>query len=244
MRKYARLLASYAAIAITGMVLYTPWLVGLTPSDPSILRAGLSVISGILLTVAFGASTYAYLKEPEYRLLESSEVNEPDDVLPQLRQFTELPAVGGFAAEAVSQIESMDRRHRRLNQVIDSAFGPESLSHDKFVAVVDATERTLLKNCALLSNRIQAFDVDGYRSSQRRLLKPADTDTLGEERQRVYNDALDDMRQVIDANERLLLEMGKLEMELSDLESDDNREDNTQMLEEVQGLLEQTKYYR
>ena len=70
MKKYAKLLASYAAIAITGMVLYTPWLVGLTPADPSILRAGLSVISGILLTGAFGASTYSYLHEPEYRLLE------------------------------------------------------------------------------------------------------------------------------------------------------------------------------
>ena len=74
MKKYARLLASYAAIAITGMVLYTPWLVGLTPSDPSILRAGLSVICGIVLTGAFGASTYAYLHEPEYRLLETGEV--------------------------------------------------------------------------------------------------------------------------------------------------------------------------
>ena len=62
MKKYARLLASYAAIAIAAMVLYTPWLVGLTPSDPSILRAGLSVICAILLTGAFGGSTYAYLR--------------------------------------------------------------------------------------------------------------------------------------------------------------------------------------
>ena len=52
------------------------------------------------------------------------------------------------------------------------------------------------------------------------------------------------MREVLEANERLLLEMGKLEMELSDLQSDDNKEDNTHMLEEVKDLLEQTKYYR
>jgi hypothetical protein len=38
--------------------------------------------------------------------------------------------------------------------------------------------------------------------------------------------------------------MGKLEMELSDLQGDDNREDNTKMLDEVKGLLEQMKYYR
>lgn len=245
MKKYARLLASYAGIAITAMVLYTPWLVGLTPSDPSILRAGLSVICGIALAGAFGGSTYAYLHEPEYHLLETSEVNDADDVLPQLRGLSEFPVVGGYASDAVKQIESMEHRRDRLHRVIEDKFGEGSLSRDKFVAVVDAGWRTLLRNCALLTNRAQSFDVDGYRTLQRRL--PASgqpSDPLEAERMRVYEGVLDDMREVIEANERLLLEMGKLEMELSDLESDDNREDNTRMLDEVRDLLEQTKYYR
>ena len=110
MRKYARLLASYAAIAITAMVLYTPWLVGLTPTDPSILRAGLSVIFGILLAGSFAASTYAYLREPEYKLLEASEIDDPDDVLPQLEGFSEQPVVGQYALEAAQQIENMEHR--------------------------------------------------------------------------------------------------------------------------------------
>jgi hypothetical protein len=129
--------------------------------------------------------------------------------------------------------------------VIEDKFGEGSLSRDKFVAVVDAGWRTLLRNCALLTNRAQSFDVDGYRTLRRRL--PASgqaSDQLDAERMRVYEGVLDDMREVIEANERLLLEMGKLEMELSDLESDDNREDNTRMLDEVRDLLEQTKYYR
>ena len=242
MRKYARLLGSYAAIAITAMVLYTPWLVGLTPSDPSILRAGLSVICGILLAGGFGASTYAYLHEPEYRLLETGHVTEAEDVLPSLRAFSELPVVGSYAEEASAQIETMERRHGRLYRVIDSTFGESSLSAGKFCAVADAARSTLLRNCALLSNRIQSFDVDTYRKSKRRL--PGSSDSLASEQLAVYEDALSDMREVLEANERLLLEMGKLEMELSDLEGDDNREDNTRMLDEVKDLLEQTKYYR
>lgn len=244
MRKYARLLASYAAIAITGMVLYTPWLVGLTPSDPSILRAGLSVISGIVLAGAFGASTYSYLHEPQYRLLEAAEVNDAEDVLPPLRDFAELPVVGGYAAEAATQVEAMTHRHERLHRVIEATFGRDNLTSDKFCAVVDAAQRTLLRNCALLANRIQSFDVDAYRKAKRGLPGPSDAEGIDEERIRVYEDALSDMRQVVEANDRLLLEMGKLEMEISDLESDDNREGNTRMLEEVKGLLEETKYYR
>ena len=243
MKKYARLLASYAAIAITAMVLYTPWLVGLTPSDPSILRAGLSVVCGIVLAGSFAGATYGYLRQPTYQLLEASEVTVADDVLPALADFSEAPVVGSYAREAASQVESMERRHARLDRIICAKFGQESLSHDKFVAVVDAARRTLLRNCALLSNRVQAFDADAYRKA-RRALPAAGEGSIEAERLAVLEGALTDMREVIEANERLLLEMGKLEMELSDLESDDNREDNTRMLEEVKELLEQTKYYR
>lgn len=243
MKKYARLLASYATIAITAMVLYTPWLVGLTPTDPSILRAGLSVICAIMLTGAFGASTYGYLRQPEYKLLEAGEVMEPDDVLPQLRDFSEASVVGSYAREAMAQVETGEHRRDRLLRVVEATFGAESLSHDKFVAVVDAARRTLLRNCALLANRVQSFDVEGYRKAKRHL--PSGGGSAFEAEQiAVYEDALSDMRDVIEANERLLLEMGKLEMELSDLESGDTREDNTRMLDEVKELLEQTKYYR
>ena len=248
MRRYARLLASYAGIAITAMVLYTPWLVGLAPSDPSIVRASLSVICGILLTGAFGASTYAYLQGPEYRLLETGEVEGPDDVLPLLQGFVELPVVGGYAQEGATQIEQMEYRRERLNRVIEAKFGAESLSHDRFVAVVDSARVTLLRNCALLANRIQSFDVDSYRKPKKLLPgqvgSAEPTDEISREREHIFEEALADMREVIEANERLLLEMGKLEMEFSDLESDDNREGNTRMLEEVADLLEQTKYYR
>ena len=243
MKKYARLLGSYAAIAIAAMVLYTPWLVGLAPSDPSILRAGLSVICAILLVGAFGASTYAYLHEPEFRLLEAAEVNEPDDVLPQLRALAELPTVGSYAEEAAGQVESAAHRRDRLARVVGAKFTEGSLSWERFMAVVDAAERTLLRNCALLSNRIQSFDVDSYRQTKR-LVPGRQPDALDAERTDLYEEALSDMREVIEANERLLLEMGKLEMELSDLETDGNRVDNTRMLDEVKDLLEQTKYYR
>lgn len=243
MKKYARLLASYAALAITGMVLYTPWLVGLTPSDPSILRAGLSVICGILLAGGFGASTYAYLHEPEYRLLESAEVNEADDVLPQLHGLSELAVVGPYAREAATQVETAQHRYGRLRRVIGTTFSEGSMSWDKFMAVVDAAERTLLRNCALLANRAQSFDAEGYRQMRRQLTKGS-SGAAGKEGLSIYEDALSDMSEVIEANERLLLEMGKLEMEISDMESDDNREDNTRMLDEVRELVEQTKYYR
>lgn len=244
MRKYARLLASYAGIAVTAMVLYSPWLVGLTPSDPSILRAGLSVICGIVLTGAFGASTYGYLHEPEYHLLEASEVMEADDVIWQLQDLSQLPLVGHFAQDAVGQVKNMEHRCERLERLLSSKFGPESFTYDKFMGVVKAAHLTLLRNCALLANRVQSFDVDGYKKTGRRLHAAGQLDELGTEQLGIYEQALTDMRDIVEANERLLLEMGKLEMEVSDFDGDDTREGNDRTLEEVGQLLEQMKYYR
>ena len=170
-------------------------------------------------------------------------MSDTEDVLPYLKSMGELPVVGSYADEASGQIETMERRHQRLYRVIESTFGETSLSAGKFCAVADSARSTLLRNCALLANRIQAFDVDAYRKSKRRL-PGAGESTLANEQLAVYEDALSDMREVLEANERLLLEMGKLEMELSDLQGDDTREDNTKMLDEVKSLVEQTKYYR
>lgn len=244
MRKYARLLASYAGIAIAAMVLYSPWLVGLTPSDPSILRAGLSVICAIVLAGAFGGSTYAYLHEPEIRLLETAEVMEADDVVWRLQDLSQLPLVGRYAQDAIGQVKTMEHRCERLERLLASKFGPDSFTYDKFMAVVKAAHLTLLRNCALLANRVQSFDVDGYKKTGRRLHAAGQTDELGAEQLSIYEDALSDMREVVEANERLLLEMGKLEMEVSDFDGDDTREGNDRTLEEVGQLLEQMKYYR
>lgn len=243
MKKYTRLLATYAGIATAAMVLYAPWLVGLTPSDPSILRAGLSVICGIVLAGSFGASTYAYLREPEYHLLNAGEVRSADDVVWQLRDLAEQPVVGTIARDAARQVEDMERRSERLERTISAAFGSSSLSHDKFMAVVESARLTLLRNCALLANRVQAFDVEGYRRMGRHVAK-ADQPILADSvHLQVFEDTLADMREVSEANEHLLLEMGKLEMELSDLDGEDTDQENARTLEQIDELLGQMKYY-
>lgn len=64
------------------------------------------------------------------------------------------------------------------------------------------------------------------------------------EQTELYERSLAGMRDIIDANERVLLEMAKLEMELSSLEADDTREAASETIEELQGLIEETRYYR
>ena len=52
------------------------------------------------------------------------------------------------------------------------------------------------------------------------------------------------MHEIIAANERMLLELGKLELELGKLEAGSTLDDNEGTLSELTTLIEETQYYQ
>lgn len=238
MKRYARLAAIYVFIALAVVLLYAPWGLALRPWDYSILRAGLSIIAAVALAGAFVTSTYLALKDPEVKLLEPTKIMADDEVVPVLEEYTDAPYVGDIANEALEQIRSASRKRKRLRKVISVQFSEGSMSWDKFTNVVDMAERTILRNSALIANCAQSFDREGYTKAKRR------NNSTSSEQVALYDKSLADMQQVVDANERVLLEMAKLELELTQLEADDTRQSASETMEELQGLIEQTRYYR
>jgi hypothetical protein len=232
-KRYVRLLATYVFIALAVVLVYAPWGLALRPWDYSILRAGLSIIIGIALVGTFGASTYLALKDPDVKLLEPAEVMRDEEVIPVLEEYVDALYVGGIAADALEQVNSAHRKRSRLRKTISAQFAEGSLSWDKFFGLVDAAERTVLRNAALVANNVQSFDREGYAKALRRKDEQLD----------LYNQQLDHMREVIAANDSVLLELGKLELELSKLEAEDVFEDNNQTVEELQALIDNTRYY-
>lgn len=224
-------------IALAVVFIYAPWGLALRPWDYDILRAGFSIIAGIGLTGVFGASTYFALKDPEVKLLEPSKIMDDDEVVPVLEQYLEAPYVKEIAGETLEQIHSAERKRKRLHKIIGVQFSEGSISWDKFIGLVDMADRTVLRNSALIANGVQSFDREGYAKAKRR--GSNQTEQLA-----LYDQSFANMQEIIDANERVLLEMAKLEMELTQLEADDTREDASQTIEELQGLIEETRYYR
>ena len=245
-KRYVRLFATYVLIALALVLVYAPWGrpygLALRPSDPNILRAGLSIIIPIALAGVFGASTYFALKDPDVKLLEPTKVIDDDEVVPVLEEYVEAPYVGGIAADALEQVRSAARKRSRLDKVIVMQFEKGSLSWEKFNRLVEMAERNVLRNAALVANNVQSFDREGYHQARR----GASDDQQGARSGQLalYDQALADMRKVVEANDQILLEMGKLELELGKLETADAFEENSQTVEELQSLIENTRYYR
>ena len=248
MKHYLQLFGSYVVIAVAAVALYAPWFLGLSPADPSILRAGLSIICGVVLAGAFAGSTLhtvRALQAPEIRLLSAGQVSEPEDVKPTLMALAKTDYVGSFAADALAQVQSAERKRARLEKAISAKFEINTMSWEKFTSVVDAAYRTVLRNAAQLANKIQTFDTETYAETQAGSQRKGTyaASEFASQRRALYEGTIDEMREILTANERLLLELSRLEDELGDLEDSSNRAANNRMVDEVQELVNQTKYY-
>ena len=60
----------------------------------------------------------------------------------------------------------------------------------------------------------------------------------------MYEANLEEMRTIVTANERLLTELDRFAIEMGRLESGANEQSNDRLLEEINTLVDETKYYR
>ena len=61
--RYVRMLGAYVGIGVAAVIAYSPGLMALSPMDPSILRAGASLIAGVLMCAGLGVSTHMAMRD-------------------------------------------------------------------------------------------------------------------------------------------------------------------------------------
>ena len=57
------MLGAYVGIGVAAVIVYSPGLMALSPMDPSILRAGASLIAGVLMCAGLGVSTHLAMRD-------------------------------------------------------------------------------------------------------------------------------------------------------------------------------------
>ena len=249
MNNYVKLIVFDVAMAIIIVVLYSPGLLALRPTDPGILRPGLSIFLGIVIAAALIYVNYSVLRTRKYEHLDATGDVDSYELTEVLKRYVSAPVVGEYASTAMDEIARADKKKKSLHDIVSGKFQKGTLSWDKFIAVIDSACQTVYKNAALLANRVQAFDVDEYRKVSKMIGSNAYKqdeipDEVQEEQWKLLQNSLADMRGVVAANERLLLELDKFSIELGQLESASSSDQNNEMLEEIRTLVSETKYYQ
>lgn len=173
----------------------------------------------------------------------------PDKVIEVMSAYVSDPVMGERAEAVIQTMRSLKRRRQSLAAELDGTFQHGSLSWEKFAGPINAALDSLMRNSALLGNRIQAFDSTAYV----RLFKSVQRDQMGgehagyanrAERLRLYQEMLASIDALQETNDALLLELDKLASELGDIQRDGGSAAESATLDEIRRLVDEAKYYR
>lgn len=240
MKKIIKLILLNLSIAVVAVIAYSDGLLGLRPSDPSILRAGFSIITGIGLLAALIFGNFALLRDK--KPVEREELTDPEQVEAFLKDYTGSSYFGSYARTAIDQLRRLAASSRRTVAVIRQKFQEGSVSYSKYASIIEAAGATAIENIRNIALRFQMFDDAEYRR-----LKNFRSDTIPDEIQQkqleLYDRSTQFIKSSIAVNEELILKMDTLALEISD-SSARNENDADELLEEITRLTGELKYYK
>lgn len=171
------------------------------------------------------------------------------DITKVATEYVDDDVVGSYARDVLYALESLDRKRDTLLTEIDSEFERKTISWDRFVGATNAACDAILRNCILLTNRIQTFDTQDYHRMEE-FYRTGGFGTNGTQdaarlqRWKLLDETKREMDSIRSANEALLLELGKLSSELGKLSSTESTDESARIAKEMSELAEETKYYR
>lgn len=242
MKKYLKLIAANLCIAVAAVILYSPGLINLRLSDYSIFRAGMSIIAAFLLILIFLLVNIRLLKEPDPKPLMPEEVPDLEKAKSILRRHRGGKYFGTMAKTASEQLDRIINCRQRLSGILEQKFTKGTMSWDKFNSTAAAAESSAIQNVVAMANRMCLFDEKEYGRLQH--YKTDDIpDNIQEEQLRLYQKNFDDIRSTIALNEKILLKLEALTMEVSSSSFADHSDQNNELINEIEKLIDETKYY-
>ena len=242
MKRYLKLAAADLCIAASAVVLYSPGLVNLRLSDYSIFRAGMSIIAAVILITLFFVINIRLLKEPEQKPIMLEDVPDLERAKDILQDYCKGRYFGSLAKTASEQLDRILKCRQRLSVILEQKFTRGTMSWDKFNSPVSAAESSAIKNVVAMANRMCVFDEKEYARLQN-YREDDIPDDIQEEQLRLYQKNLEAIRWTIALNEKILLKLDALAMEISSSASRSDADWNHELVSEIERLTEETRYY-
>ena len=241
MRWYIKMILLNLAIIAGAILFYSEGFLGLRPWDASILKAGFSILCGLGLGTALVGGNYKLIKSagqtPPVPLLES-----PEQAENVIKKYFHSDYVGNLARTAIAQQRRLHTSADRAKQAVDEKLQAGSMSAERYNAVIDAAMTTAGENLRSIAKRLSMFDDAEYK----RLRSNGDVNIPEDIRAKqleLYNRNLDFIRQSIALNEKMILQMDTLTMEISDSFSR-HEDDADALLDEISKLTDELRYYK
>jgi len=229
-----------AFIVVAAVVGFSDSLLGLRPWDPSILKAGLSILLGIGLAAALVGGNYKLLQDRAP--IQPKKLESAAQIESILKSYSESKYFGDLARTGVEQYSRLHQSAERANQAIHLKFQKGSMSAFRYTGAVSAAENAAVENMKTIALRMSVFNDGEYA----RLLNYKNDDIPDDiqlQQLALYDKNLDFIRRSIAVNETLILKLDTLAFEMSDAAAQ-SEEETAALLDEISALTNELKYYK
>ena len=245
MNKNIRLILTDCLYGLLILLIYSPGLLGLYPNDPNILKAGISIIAGVLIFAGIIKTNIIDLRPQK---LISTNKNMSTSECISMLQHLNSRLFRHQISDVTDQLERAEKYIRSFDDILAVKFSKGSMSYDKYASVIDTAIQSVIRNAALLASRIQMFDEEGYYKI-RSLIDSGEykkddiDDSLQEQKDELYQANYKSITDMVNLNEKILLQLDHLSSEISSMDSSTLEQDNNVILEEITTLIHDTQYY-
>jgi hypothetical protein len=198
------------------------------------------------LAIAFG-STIIFLSAVgviygNYRLFAEPERSIPtpptwDDLIIQLDQHRGIKTFEEDIDLAIDQIARLKRKNKKIRDLLEQKFDGSEITIEKFLAGVAELKNAFYMNIQIILNKLDTFDgLDkigpGNFSRQ-----------ISEDKKEVFDKYVTSIKSATEYNERILLMLDKMLLEISNMDCLDSIQWD-KMIEEFDILIKQITEYR
>ena len=237
LKYFGKELAGLLICLAAGFILFSPVGFHLSPSDSGIFRGGLAIALWAVL-VCCGVFFLVRLlrKGGNAAKMAASPADAGLAVRTEMRlhALESRPGCGYIAKQALKQLAGAKEKETRFRAVIRKKFGDTSLTTGKYEGVLDQSMEAITAGAAQLAEQLELFDDSGYTALGTSVVS-------GEYRKDGVDDALQEM---LDPSEEMLLRLDRCAAEVSQLSNEATEAENERILEEIQKLIDTTKYYK
>ncbi len=244
--KILKALLLNVAIAAVCIIVFSPGLLGisLTKSGAFGMAFGYTVV--LISVAAFIYGNYTlFVKGDKPAAEERERVKTKKDYEQELAKYKPYEVRGKVAENLLLQMDSIENKMELLTDNVEKRFSVSELSYKKFMAVTLEVERLFYVNVQSMINRLAVFDEEDYGRTEEKVRAGLLPKHIGKEKMQLFKEQTDYMDSILQGNEKILIRLDKLLIEISKLDSigEGEMEEMTGILE-IDSLISQTQYYK
>lgn len=250
-----KLLVLNLVIVLLNVILFSKGIVGLSFSGGA-LSAAFAATDIVMSIIAFFYGNYVLLfhepsePEPAVQFLKGNELSKPQEYIDALEEKRkDNPSFDEEITTAEEQISRMQEKDRALESILGQFFVPQEITFTRFRSAVNSVQAIFYNNVKKMINRMVIFDNRDYSKLSEKLSRQNEGGVSiprsADAQMKIYSEHIEYVRELVNMNEDILVKLDGLLLEISKLDDlDEKGLENIAAIQEINDLIDQTKYYK